>query len=344
MLLKQIQCFVAVVETGGFTRAAKQLYVTQSAVSQQVAALEAELGTELFYRRGHIVELTDSGRYFYRETKPLLERLANTVDKVADIPNSRERHLSVYYRGDAVDELVVPVFAELRRRCPDIRLSLLRSKRTGDTLTSVNAGEADIAVLKKGPHPLTGAMKFCPLNCFTHLSCALPAGHRLAGKPCIAEDDLAGERLVLLESRPGSSPNQELRNDLRYQWVHERLKERFPNAYALASDNIVAVTMAKAGFGVTLVDSSQATGGSGLTFAPFAENRLFEYGAFYHRHNVNPLVGEFVAVARELYRVPRMFGPASRLQPLEEFLAEHPGMWLDSGGTEAVAGETKAPR
>lgn len=336
MLLKQIQCFVAVVETGGFTRAAKQLYITQSAVSQQIAALETELGTELFYRRGHLIELTDSGRYFYRETKPLLERLANTVDKVADIPNSRERHLSVYYRGDAVDKLVVPILAELRRRCPDMRLSLLRSKRTGDTLASVNAGEADIAILKKGPHPLTSAMKFCPLNCFTHLSCVLPSGHRLAEKPCIVEDDLAGEHLVLLENRPSSSPNQVLRNDLRYQWIHERLKGRFPDAYTPAPDSIVAVTMAKAGFGITLVDSSQVPDGSGLAFAPFAENRLFEYGAFYHRHNVNPLVGEFVAVVRKIYRVPRMFGPASRLQPLEEFLVEHPGMQAERDEDEQV--------
>ena len=329
MLLKQVQYFIAVAENGSFTRAAEQLYITQSAVSQQIASLENEVGAELFYRRGHSIELTDSGRYFYREVKPLVEHLRNAVDKVADVPNSKERHLSVYYRGNAVDPIVAPILAELRARNPGMRLSLLRSKRTGDTLVSLNLGEADIAILKKGPHPLVGTMEFCSLNCYTHLACVLPANHRLAGRSVISEDDLAGEDLVLLENRPSVSANQTLRNDLRYQWVHERLKARFPDSYALASDNVAAVTMARAGFGIALVDSSQASMGDGLSFVPYADNHLFEYGAFYHRYNVNPLVGAFVDIARQLYSTPHMFGPASRLQPLDDFFAEHPGVRID---------------
>ncbi len=259
----------------------------------------------------------------------MLEQLRNTVDKVADIPNSHEQSLSVYYRGEAVDALVVPILTELRRRRPGFRANLMRSKRTGNTLVSLNLGEADIAILKCGPHPLTGPLKFHSLNCFTHLTCVLPAGHRLAGFPCIREKDLEDEALVLLESRSDTTQNQTLRNNLRYQWVHDELKERFPGRYALAPDNVAAVTLAKAGFGITLVDSSQATGGSGVSFSPFERNRLFEYGVFCHRHNVNPLVGEFLDVAGELYRTPFMFGPDSRLQPLDGFMAEHPGMRVD---------------
>ena len=72
MLLKQLRTFVAVVDNRGFTRAAAQLYLTQSAVSQQIQSLEDETGTELLHRKGRSVEPTESGAYLYREVKPLL--------------------------------------------------------------------------------------------------------------------------------------------------------------------------------------------------------------------------------------------------------------------------------
>ena len=62
---RQLDCFLTVAETLNFSQAAKQLYLSQAAVSQQIQSLEKELGFPLFVRTRHQVELTEAGRYFY---------------------------------------------------------------------------------------------------------------------------------------------------------------------------------------------------------------------------------------------------------------------------------------
>lgn len=64
MLLKQMRYFCAVVDAGGFTRAADEIYVSQSAISQQVGALEKELGVQLLNRKGRSFTLTAAGEHF----------------------------------------------------------------------------------------------------------------------------------------------------------------------------------------------------------------------------------------------------------------------------------------
>ena len=75
MLLRQIQCFCAVCETGSFTKAAQSLYITQSAVSQQMKNLETDLGVSLFKRRGRNLSLANAGKRFYEETSTILAQI-----------------------------------------------------------------------------------------------------------------------------------------------------------------------------------------------------------------------------------------------------------------------------
>lgn len=65
MLFRQMKYFVAIVDCGSFTEAAERCYVSQSAISQQMSALEAELGVKLFERDGRKFRLTPAGDYFY---------------------------------------------------------------------------------------------------------------------------------------------------------------------------------------------------------------------------------------------------------------------------------------
>jgi len=75
MELRQIQYFCSVVETGSFTRAAEACLVSQSAISQQVKALESELGFELLQRQGRGVRATAAGELFARKARVLIEQL-----------------------------------------------------------------------------------------------------------------------------------------------------------------------------------------------------------------------------------------------------------------------------
>lgn len=72
MLLRQIKYFIAVVESGSFTEAAEKLFISQSAVSQQIRALESELGVALLIRKNRSFTLTQAGEHFYRNARILL--------------------------------------------------------------------------------------------------------------------------------------------------------------------------------------------------------------------------------------------------------------------------------
>ena len=87
MELEQLRVFLAAAEAGGFSPAARTLYVSHSTVSRTVAALERELGTPLFVRSNRTQTLTEAGRVLAAEARELLmqaERVKQTLAKYKD--------------------------------------------------------------------------------------------------------------------------------------------------------------------------------------------------------------------------------------------------------------------
>lgn len=90
MELRHLKTFAAAAERESFTRAAEVMELTQAAVSQQVAALEQELGVELFERHGRGVRLTEQGRRLYTYARQILD----LVDEAALQVGETEQQLS----------------------------------------------------------------------------------------------------------------------------------------------------------------------------------------------------------------------------------------------------------
>jgi DNA-binding transcriptional LysR family regulator len=97
MELRQIQYFCAVVETGSFTRAAETCLVSQSAISQQVKALEAELGFELLRRHGRSFTATPAGELFARKARVLVDQLEDLRYEAEGVANGWATTLAVGY-------------------------------------------------------------------------------------------------------------------------------------------------------------------------------------------------------------------------------------------------------
>lgn len=97
MELRQIQYFCSVVKTGSFTRAADACLVSQSAISQQVKSLEAELGFDLLQRKGRGFDVTPAGELFARKASALLGQLDDLRFEAEGVANGWATTLSVGY-------------------------------------------------------------------------------------------------------------------------------------------------------------------------------------------------------------------------------------------------------
>ena len=125
MLFRQMKYFVAVVECNSFTEAARQCYISQSAVSQQIRALEEELGVELIHRENRRFSLTPAGEYFYNQSKGLLSEVEDIRRETIRIGQDAELQLRIGYLRCYSGQELHQAVAELSRIYPEVAISIV---------------------------------------------------------------------------------------------------------------------------------------------------------------------------------------------------------------------------
>jgi DNA-binding transcriptional LysR family regulator len=121
----QIRCFCAVVEHGGFTRAARRLFLSQSAVSQQVQALEQGLGLALLDRSRRPPALTEAGAAVYHLGTELLERVTAIYSAVDQLKGLHGGRVSLAAGIGPGEYVLPPLVARFRRQYPGIHIELV---------------------------------------------------------------------------------------------------------------------------------------------------------------------------------------------------------------------------
>jgi DNA-binding transcriptional LysR family regulator len=153
--LRQLEYFVAVARRRHFRRAAEDLFVTQSAVSQQVRRLEAELGLTLLHRTSRGVELTPAGADLLGRAEGLLAEVAATRAAMdAHVGALRGGVRVAATAGDALG--LAPALARFAAGQPGVRVAL-RQASAGDAAALVAQGAVDLAVAALGGAALGGA-------------------------------------------------------------------------------------------------------------------------------------------------------------------------------------------
>src|SRR4051794_40631483 len=143
--VKRLRVLREVAAQGSFSAAADALSYTQSAVSQQIAALEREAGTTLVERRARGVHLTQAGRALVVQGDAILARLAAAERELESIAGLDGGHLRIVSLPSAASSLVPVAIAEFRRRHPAVELSL-EPGEPDDAIACVKSGECDVAV------------------------------------------------------------------------------------------------------------------------------------------------------------------------------------------------------
>ncbi len=144
MELRQLRYFVRVVELGGLGRAAKDLGLVTSALSQQISKLESELSTRLLQRATTGVRPTDAGMAFYQQAQLSLRYAEQAV--LAAQQARLSGHVSVGMPPSTSAVFAMPFIAAMRARYPDVRLRLVESL-SGNLASMLNARQLDHAIL-----------------------------------------------------------------------------------------------------------------------------------------------------------------------------------------------------
>jgi DNA-binding transcriptional LysR family regulator len=191
MDLAQLEVFLAVAQEGRFSRAAKKLYRTQSAVSQSIRKLEDQLGEPLFDRSSREGVLTDAGRVLEEYAERLLNLRGDAREALLELRELQKGKLSIA-ANEFTALYLLPVLAEFRRLHPMIRITVRRSlgSRIPDDVLRHNT---ELGVLTYDPQE--------PQLCSTvvyldELIFVVPPSHPLASARQVSIRQLGAESFV----------------------------------------------------------------------------------------------------------------------------------------------------
>lgn len=125
MLLKQIEYFVAIVDYQSFTKAAEECYISQSAISQQMKALEKDLGVQLLVRKNRQFSLTPAGEYFYRHGKSLLRDAQILKDETIRRGSDSELTLRIGYPKNYAAIELQQAISQFASTYPEVNISIV---------------------------------------------------------------------------------------------------------------------------------------------------------------------------------------------------------------------------
>jgi DNA-binding transcriptional LysR family regulator len=180
---------------GSFSAAAESLSFTQSAVSQQIAALEREAGTTLVQRSARGVRLTDAGEAVVRHTEAIMARLAEAEAELEAIAGLRGGRLRMAAFESAGATLMPLAIAAFRQNHPAVELSMSMSEPE-DCVPLLRSGELDLAIVFESAvkHADDGIHRVHLLEDPMYL--VMPSDHPLANRRRVRLADLAGEAWI----------------------------------------------------------------------------------------------------------------------------------------------------
>ncbi|MBD2232064.1 LysR family transcriptional regulator [Phormidium tenue] len=189
MRIEQLQAFLSVAETGSFQAAAQQCAVTQSTVSRQVQALEAELDAPLFHR-GAQAKLTVAGERLLPKARRIYQDWMQVSKDIADLMAGKQPELCVAAIQSVCATVLPPVLQQFCSEYPQVqlRVTALGSDRS---LKVLRDGLVDLAIVMDNPR-LTTQPEMVVTPLFTETIEVLMAGnHDLARQPAISWEMLA---------------------------------------------------------------------------------------------------------------------------------------------------------
>ncbi len=195
----QLRYFLAVVQAGRFTAAARACNVSQPSLSIQIAKLEDELGGPLFERTRKGGKLTARGETFLPRAKAILEQMESAREDAKALSGLTMGKVSLGCMPTTGAHLLPPVLTAFRKAYPKIQVQL-KEESSPDLAKDLEQGEVELAIMDEAGLSSTLAHQTILTE---ELLLALPTKHPLAGKNSLTLKQVAEEPFILMKSGHG---------------------------------------------------------------------------------------------------------------------------------------------
>ena len=287
----QLTCFLTVAETLSFAKAARLLNVTQPAVTHQIRSLEEELNARLFKRTTRSVEITQEGLIFLNDAKNVLNIITLAKKRFEEPVVDERQFFSIGCHSHNELRLLPEILRQMADSCPMLNpvFQVVPFQHLYQLLDE-EAVDVIVSFQEKGQKKIDGIYRELAQ---VRMAGVLPAGHPLAEKELLGEDDIRTQRLLLLD--PQRCP------DRLNAVQHSLAGERAVSDLLMCSSADACITLAKAGFGIAVQPDFPSLRDPALAYIPIKDVEPLSYGAYYKSVTGKPLLKAFLQLCKEYF-------------------------------------------
>lgn len=204
MELRHLRYFVTVAREMHFRRAAEKLNMTQPPLSQQIQQLEAELGFNLFIRRGRSIVLTDAGQVFLEEVEAILAAVDKAVHRAQRVSEGKTGQLRIGFVESAIHHHLPEIITRYRASYPDVDITLNRLT-SNEQLAALSDRKIDIGFCRVQQTDIQVPL-IAETIVLEPIIALIPENHLLAtATNQVKLEDFASEKIILFPKNLGTS-------------------------------------------------------------------------------------------------------------------------------------------
>jgi DNA-binding transcriptional LysR family regulator len=293
MELRHLRYFIAVAEEKNFSYAAQRLHIAQPPLSQQISALEAEIGVKLFDRKKRPLQLTSAGEVFLEEARLVLTQLEQTIIQTQRASRGEIGQLVVGTNSTIANSLLPEMLRIFRDRFPNVKL-ILRELTAAEQIQELHNRRLDLGFDRlPHSHQQDTNLSYLPIG-RESLVIALPQTHPLTTLAEIPLQAMADEPFVL--------PSPEIVPS--YTEIINLCQQAgfFPKVIQEATWMITVLSLVAGGMGVALLPSNvQNLQRTGVVYRPIkGANFTREIVVVWRKDDSSPVLQKFLNVIREI--------------------------------------------
>lgn len=245
MNLNQLEYFVTAAELLNFTKAAEKCFISQTAMTQQIRALEKNIGVDLFIRDKHHVELTPAGKVYLDEARDIIHRSNEAIRLTRLASEGITGSLTIGFISGYGQSRIADILHDFRKAYPYIKINLVKNNLSV-LMGLLEQGSCDLLFTVKPKTRDNKNIDHMYIRSY-QIMAVVPKGHPLEKHKTVTYSDLENENFIMMQPK-GRAKDQMEESAL----IYER-GGYIPRVVEVEGDQETLLLMVSAGMGISLL-------------------------------------------------------------------------------------------